>query len=43
MKDNQYTILIVDDNPDNVAAAIDLGMTGIVFTGAEELRKQLGL
>lgn len=33
----------IDDNPDNVAAAKALGMTGIVFTGAEELRKQLGL
>jgi len=33
----------IDDNADNVAAAKVLGMTGIVFTGAEELRKQLGL
>lgn len=33
----------IDDNADNVAAAKALGMTGIVFTGAEELRKQLGL
>lgn len=35
--------VFVDDNSDNVAAAKALGMTGIVFTGAEELRKQLGL
>lgn len=33
----------VDDNPDNVAAARRLGMRGIVFTGAEELRKQIKL
>jgi len=33
----------IDDNPDNVAAAKALGMTGIVFTGAEELCKQLGM
>lgn len=33
----------IDDNADNVAAAKALGMTGIVFTGAEKLRKQLGL
>ncbi len=35
--------VFVDDNPDNVAAAETLGMKGIVFTGAEALRKQLGL
>ena len=35
--------VFVDDNPDNVAAAETLGMKGIVFTGAETLRKQLGL
>ena len=35
--------IFIDDNPDNVAAAKELGMTGIVFTGAEELRKLLGL
>ena len=33
----------IDDNPDNVAAATRMGMQGIVFTGANELRKQLGL
>lgn len=33
----------VDDNPDNVAAARKLGMKGIVFTGADNLRKELGL
>ena len=31
----------IDDNPDNVAAARALGMEGIVFCGAEDLRKQL--
>ena len=33
----------VDDNPDNVAAANRMGMNGIVFTGAEDLRKKLEL
>jgi len=33
----------VDDNPDNVAAASAMGMEGILFTGAEDLRKRLGL
>ena len=33
----------VDDNPDNVAAANRMGFHGIVFTGADNLRKQLGL
>lgn len=33
----------VDDNPDNVAAARKLGMQGIVFTDADDLRKQLNL
>lgn len=33
----------VDDNPDNVAAARALGMEGIVFHGAKNLRKQLKL
>ena len=33
----------VDDNPDNVAAANRMGFLGIVFTGADNLRKQLGL
>ena len=35
--------IFVDDNPDNVAAACQMGMKGIVFSGAENLRKQLGL
>lgn len=33
----------VDDNPTNVAAAQKLGMNGIVFTNAENLRKELAL
>lgn len=33
----------VDDNPDNVAAANRMGFHGIIFTGADNLRKQLGL
>ena len=33
----------VDDNPDNVAAAQRMGMRGIVFTNAENLKKQLAL
>lgn len=33
----------IDDNPDNVAAASSMGMTGIVFCGAGDLRKQLKL
>lgn len=33
----------IDDNPDNVTAARKLGMQGIVFRGANDLRKQLGL
>ncbi len=33
----------VDDNPDNVSAARKLGMQGIVFTGSDDLRKQLNL
>ena len=40
---NAGECVFVDDNPDNVAAAETLGMKGIVFTGAEALRKQLGL
>lgn len=35
--------IFVDDNPDNVAAARELGMQGIVFRGADDFRKQLGL
>lgn len=33
----------IDDNPDNVQAARNLGMQGIVFHGADDLRFQLGL
>ena len=33
--------IFIDDNPDNVAAARDMGMEGIVFTDADTLRKQL--
>lgn len=33
----------VDDNPTNVEAACKMGMHGVVFTGAEDLRKYLGL
>ena len=35
--------VFVDDNPDNVAAANALGMEDIVFTGADSLRKHLGI
>jgi 2-haloacid dehalogenase len=35
--------VFVDDNPDNVAAAKDMGMQGILFTNAETLRKELAL
>lgn len=33
--------LFVDDNPDNVAAARRMGMKGIIFHGADDLREQL--
>lgn len=33
----------IDDNPDNVDAARRLGMEGIVFGGADDLRKHLAL
>ena len=33
--------LFIDDNPDNVAAAKGMGMQGIVFNGAEGLRKMI--
>lgn len=35
--------IFVDDNPDNVASATRLGMEGIVFNGADELRHYLNL
>ena len=33
----------IDDNPDNVEGAKKLGIHGILFQGAEPLRKELGL
>jgi 2-haloacid dehalogenase len=33
----------VDDNPDNVAAACRMGMEGIVFNGADDLRIKLNI
>ena len=33
--------VFVDDNRDNVEAAVEMGMRGMVFRGAEELRKEL--
>ena len=33
----------IDDNPANVAAAVEMGMNGIVFTNAESLRKELSI
>ncbi len=35
--------IFIDDNPANVEAACRMGMDGIVFEGAEKLRKQLGI
>lgn len=35
--------LFIDDNEANVQAAQEMGMQGIVFTGADDLRKALGL
>lgn len=35
--------IFIDDNPDNVAAARNMGMRGIVFTNAELLRKELAI
>lgn len=35
--------IFIDDNPDNVAAASELGMEGIVFGGADDLRRRLAL
>ena len=40
---NAEECTFIDDNPDNVAAACALGMEGIVFHGAEDLKKQLKL
>ena len=33
--------IFIDDNPDNVDAARQMGMEGIVFQGAEDLREKL--
>ena len=33
--------IFVDDNPNNVTAAEEIGLEGILFTGAEALRKRL--
>lgn len=35
--------IFIDDNPDNVRAACNLGMEGIVFEGAEALCEKLGI
>ena len=40
---NAEECTFIDDNPDNVAAARKLGMTGIVFTTADDLRQQFSL
>jgi 2-haloacid dehalogenase len=34
--------VFIDDRPENVRTAEDLGFTGIIFRGADELRKELG-
>ena len=34
-------LVFVDDRPDNVAAARELGLCGLVFTGADELRARM--
>jgi 2-haloacid dehalogenase len=34
-------LVFVDDKQDNVAGAIEFGLDGILFTGAEELRREL--
>ena len=38
---NAKECAFIDDNPDNVQTAKEVGMQGIVFTGAEDLRKAL--
>lgn len=38
---NPTHALMIDDNPLNVAAARELGMSGVVFTGAAQLRELL--
>lgn len=34
-------LVFVDDRADNVAAAIEFGLDGILFTGSEDLRREL--
>ena len=34
-------VLFIDDRPENVAGAVSVGMKGIVFKGAGELRDEL--
>ena len=40
---NAEECIFIDDNPANVEAARQMGMQGIVFTGADDLRKHFGL
>ena len=39
---NPEECLFIDDNPENVNAAIAAGMQGLVFNGAADLREKLG-
>ena len=38
---NPGEVLFVDDNPKNVDAAVDMGMTGILFTDAQTVTKSI--
>ncbi len=40
---NATDCIFIDDNPDNVAAACRMGMHGIHFIGADDLRQKLAL
>ena len=40
---NAADCIFIDDNPDNVAAACRMGMHGIHFIGADDLRQKLAL